>query len=156
MPLGRRVLPAPVARILARAGRWPRRIAALACLVLSAGSALGRPTAPSAPHRHVAALHRGEVAVPVPIDPRGGTGLVRAGDQVGVLAAGDGTGPPSAGRLLADHVRVLSVRDASTGATAVPSGDASTVVVVATDRATAVELARFAGGRLLLIRDEFP
>jgi hypothetical protein len=71
---------------------------------------------------------------------------VGAGDRVGVLAASGGA------TLIADRLRVLSVRATGSGL----AGDATAVVTVATDRAHAVMLARYAGRALMLISDDFP
>ena len=138
-------------RLGIRLGRWPRRIAALICLLLAAASALSPPatrTARAAPDGLAARLRAGEVAVPLPV---GSTeaGMVGRGDRVGVLASPD---PPQHSVLVADHLRVLSVRapDASL------SGDATAVVVLATDRTAALSLARFSGTRLVLILDDLP
>jgi hypothetical protein len=138
----------PAQRLLVRIGRWPRRIAALVCLVLAAASALTAPeAAPSA--RPPDRLRRGEVAVPVPI--AGGAVAVRPADEVGVLAPpadGDSTGDAV---LVADHLRVMSItRSAGLG------GDATAVVVVASDRAAALRLARYAARPLLMIVDDLP
>ena len=70
---------ASLQRLLVRIGRWPRRIAALICLLLAAGSAL----VPHAARREPPtgrALRRGQVAVPVTVSSAGD---VAAGDQVG-------------------------------------------------------------------------
>jgi hypothetical protein len=146
MPVAR-----PTLRLLsARIGRWPRRIAALACLLLAAGSALVPHTvAPARGRAGVAArLHRAEVAVPLPISTLPAD-LVRPGDHVGVLASSDIGAPAS---LVADGLRVLSLRTDTAAMTA----DSSTVVVVAANRSEAVALARFATGRLVLLVDKFP
>ena len=124
---------APIRRLTVRIGRWPRRIAALICLLLAAGSAL----APHTPARATDGprLHAGQVAVPVTVSS---AGAVAVGDQVGVLAAPSESGGDAA--LVADHLRVLSVGSDNAGLT----GTAGTVVTVATDRGVAVELARYA------------
>jgi len=71
---------------------------------------------------------------------------VDAGDRVGVLVTSTGA------TLIADRLRVLSVRTAGSGL----AGDATAVVTVATDRAHAVVLAHYAGRALMLISDDFP
>lgn len=136
-------------RISARIGRWPRRIAALACLLLAAGSTLapppGRPaSATSVPPR----LHGGEVAVALPVDV--GADLARPGDRVGVLAAAQQAGAPAA--LVADGLRVLRV---STAEDSLGSSGGSTVVV-AVARSDAVRLVRFSAERLVLMVDAMP
>jgi hypothetical protein len=143
--------PRPTLKLLsARIGRWPRRIAALACLLLAAGSTLV-PQAPSAVTAHegiAARLHRAEVAVPLPISTLP-PDLVRPGDHVGVLATSDEGGPAT---LVADGLRVLSLRTDSSAMTT----DSATVVVVAARRSDAVALARFSTGRLVLMVDKLP
>jgi hypothetical protein len=136
---------ASVQRLFVRIGRWPRRIAALICLLLAAGSAL----APHPPARAAdrPALRPGQVAVPVTVSS---AGEVAAGDQVGVLSTPSDAGDDAA--LVADHLRVLSVHSGGASLT----GDASAVVTVATDRAVAVELARYAERTLVLITDDLP
>lgn len=138
-------------RLLARIGRWPRRIAALICLLLAAGSALLPDTraATVTPERGTGArLRPGEVAVPVPIGSAG-AGDVRPGDLVGVLAVpADST---SSAALVADRLRVTSVRSG-----AALGGDIGSVVVIATDRARALRLARYSSRPLLLIMDGVP
>jgi hypothetical protein len=132
-------------RALARFGRWPRRVAAVCCLVLAAGSALA-PHAPAQPARH-ASLRPGEVAVPVTVQT---SAAVAVGDRVGVLAGPSDAGDDAA--LVADQLRVLSVRGGPGGF----AGDATTVVTVATSRAAAVQLARYANRTLVLIADPLP
>jgi hypothetical protein len=131
----------------ARIGLWPRRIAALICLLLAAGSALVPPRPPTArPPIGLAARLRGdEIAVPVPVSATSAA-LVRPGDRVGVVAAGNRS------TLVADHLRVLAVRTDSDGL----SGTADAVVVAAASRSDALALAGFATERLVLIVDELP
>lgn len=140
-------------RLLTRIGRWPRRIAALACLLLAAGSALVPDTraTTAAPVQGVGAkLRSGEVAVPVPV-ALAGTGAIRPGDLVGVLAAPQDGGASSA-VLVADHLRVLAV---NTGRTEL-NADSSTVIVIAADRTRALRLTRFSTRPLVLIADDLP
>jgi hypothetical protein len=136
-------------RLLARIGRWPRRIAALVCLLLAAGSALVPPApATSAPNGLGAHLRAGEVAVPVQV--ASGAASVRPADRVGMLAppVDDEVGGQAV--LVADHLRVVSVSSGSGLA------DAPTIVTVATDRPRALQLARYASRSLLMIVDEVP
>jgi Flp pilus assembly protein CpaB len=139
-------------RLLARIGRWPRRIAALLCLLLAAGSALvphAPATASSRAHGLGAELRRGEVAVPVPI--ASGVGSVRPDDQVGVVAPPADGDTVSEAVLVADHLRVITVTQPAELA-----GDTAAVVTVATDRAGALQLARYAARPLLMIVDQLP
>jgi hypothetical protein len=138
------VFRSPVHRLLIRVGRWPRRLAALACLLLAAGSALV-PDAGRAAARGSIGLRAGEVAVPVPVQ---NAGEVKPGRRVGVLAPPEQ--PAQRAVLVADRLRVVSVRPAGSGV------DADAVVVVATDRAAALQLARYATRPLLMIVDDPP
>ena len=133
--------------LAARIGRWPRRIAALICLLLAAGSALAPARGPASrvPSGLAARLRAGEIAVPVPVAATSAA-LVRAGDRIGVVAAGN----PST--LVADHLRVLTVRSDPGGL----ADTADAVVVTAASRAEALALARFSTERLVLIVDELP
>ncbi|HEY8300380.1 MAG TPA: hypothetical protein VIG48_00645 [Jatrophihabitans sp.] len=132
------------ARASARIGPWPRRLAALVCLLLAAGSAL-TPAPPGPAHPAVgyaSRLHAGEVALPVPV-AAAGVDLVRPGLQIGLLAQH---------RLVADRLRVLAVHPGDQTL----SGDSSAVVVVAVSRSRAATIAGSATDRLVLIVDELP
>ncbi|HEY2296886.1 MAG TPA: hypothetical protein VGH43_04100 [Jatrophihabitans sp.] len=136
-------------RLSARIGIWPRRIAALICLLLAAGSALAPPQPPTT---HVRTglgrrLRSNEIAVPVPVSATSAA-LVRPGDRVGVVAADTA----NRSTLVADHLRVLAVRSDSGGL----SGTADAVVVTAATRSDALALARYSTERLVLIVDELP
>jgi hypothetical protein len=141
---------------LLRLSRWPRRIAALVCLLLAAASTLapadGSPTRqhPPAGNPVAAALRDGQVAVPVTVTSSRAAAIVHPGDHVGVLAGPDETdraGPD----LVADGLRVLA---ASQGGEAM-STDAP-VIVVAADRTQAVRLAAVASRPLLVVVDKSP
>lgn len=129
-------------RLLTRLGRWPRRLAALACLLLAAGSAVV-PDAGRSSGRGASTLRSGEVAVPVPVQT---VGEVKPGRRVGVLVPSEQATGPAA--LVADGLRVVSVQAGDSGI------EAGAVVVVATDRAHAVQLARYATRPLLMIVDD--
>jgi hypothetical protein len=137
----------PAPRVLVRIGRWPRRIAALACLLLAAASAVGAH--PAAPSTSGVQLRRGEVAVPVQLARVAPS--VRPADEVGVLAPPADSDTAGDAVLVADHLRVLSVtRGSEVG------NDAAATVVVASDRAGALRLARYVSRPLLMIVDELP
>ncbi|MGA9858551.1 MAG: hypothetical protein WBQ18_11860, partial [Solirubrobacteraceae bacterium] len=91
-------------------------------------------------------LRPGEVAVPVGVS--GALGPVRPGRHVGVLATPTEM-PGTRAVLVADGLRVISV---------IRHGENGTdpVVVVAADRAKALQLARFSTAFLVLIMDELP
>jgi hypothetical protein len=136
-------------RVSARVGRWPRRIAALCCLLLAAASAVTDPSAGGHVRPGLAGrLRTGEVAIPLSVSA-GSAAIVQAGDRVGVVETPDDS---SAATLLADHLRVLSIRLDDTSM----SGDASATVVVVGSRAQALAVARTAAGRLVLIVDDLP
>ncbi len=136
-------------RLSARIGRWPRRIAALCCLLLAAASAVTQPSHSSNVRTGLAhRLRAGEVAIPLAV-AAGSAAIVQPGDRVGVVDAADDA---ASAALLADGMRVLSIRseDASL------SGDASATVVVAATRSQAVAVAHTTSDRLVLIVDELP
>jgi Flp pilus assembly protein CpaB len=137
-------------RLSARIGVWPRRVAALICLLLAAGSAVVPPQPPTPPvHTGLGSrLRSDEIAVPVPVSATSAA-LVRPGDRVGVVAAADAANRST---LVADHLRVLAVRSDSSGL----SGSSDAVVVTAATRSDALALARYSGSRLVLIVDELP
>jgi Flp pilus assembly protein CpaB len=133
----------------ARVGPWPRRIAALCCLLLAAvstgtGSAVRAPAATGLAAR----LRAGEVAIPLTVTA-GSAAIVQPGDRVGVVETPDEAGPAT---LLADRLRVLSIHSDDTAM----SGDASATVVVVGSRAQAVAAARTSTGRLVLLVDDLP
>ena len=167
-------------RLLARLGRWPRRLAALLCLLLAAGSAFDTAAQPTASRRPPASpLRAGQLAVPVPVTD---AGAVRPGGRVALLAtpadgvtgadtaAVAGAGPPAAqfgvgqpdpgqadggqsasgGTVVAEHLRVLAVRPADA------MGNGTPVVVLAMDRADAVRVARYVTRPLLLAAEDLP
>jgi hypothetical protein len=139
-------------RLLARLGGWPRRIAALVCLLLAAGTAL----VPHAPVRSSdrSRLGPGEVAVPVAVSV---ATAASPGSRIGLLAApagpsglpGERAGPAT---LVADRLRVLAIAHADGGLT----DTAGTVVTVAASREVAVQLARFSDRALVMIADNLP
>lgn len=131
-----------MARTSARLGRWPRRLAALVCLLLAAGSALTPGTGSSARSTTGPRLRPGEVAVPVPVSPAGAQ-LARVGERVGLVAPRG---------LVADGLRVLAVHPPDQSL----SGDDSAVVVVATTRSQALLVAQSSAATLVLIADDLP
>ncbi len=136
-------------RFSARIGRWPRRIAALCCLLLAAAGASGDPTVRSAEHPGLAhRLRSGEVAIPLPVSAASAAS-VQSGNRVGVVEAATDT---STARLLADRLLVLSVRTDDSSL----SGDASATVVVAGSRSQALAVARTSSDQLVLIVDDLP
>jgi hypothetical protein len=129
-------------------GRWPRRLAALACLLLSAGAAL------SAPHSSgSAAARRGfrsaappdTVAVPVTIAP-GGADFVGRGDRIGLVPGADSTALDIASPgVVADRLRVLRAP--------MQRDDGTAVVLLAVPRAQVGRLARHLDRPLVALID---
>jgi hypothetical protein len=141
---------------LLRLSRWPRRIAALICLLLAAASTLvpasGTTSTPAKPAGNpiTAGLAAGQVAVPVTVSSGRAAAFVHVGDHVGVLVPSDETtraGPD----LVADGLRVLAV----SGASGAISDDAP-VIVVAAGRADAVRLAGAVSRPVLVVVDNSP
>jgi hypothetical protein len=130
-------------------GRWPRRLAAAACLLLAAGAAL--TPSPRAAARCMAASARwprlppGSVAVPITVTATG-SDLIERGTHVGLVPGADETGVsgPASG-LIADHLLVL--RPPTGGA------DRSAVLLVAVRRADLPRLAPHLGRPLLALID---
>jgi hypothetical protein len=129
-------------------GPWPRRLGVAGCLLLAAVSATGgsspgldRPTVP-----------RGMVSAVVEVYASAAI-LVRAGDRVDLVDGGpapsafDNTAP-AAPSVLAAGVRVLSVIRAHERFAAEST---TSRLVIATDRPTALRLARNQGQRPLAV-----
>jgi hypothetical protein len=135
--------------VLVRLARWPRRIAALVCLLLAAATAVvpRAPVASSAGPR----LLPGEVAVPVTVAV---ATTAAPGSRIGLVAApagssgmpGERAGPAT---MVADRLRVLAIARSDGGL----AGTSGTVVTVAASRAIAVDLARYADRALVMITD---
>jgi hypothetical protein len=129
---------------LAFLGRWPRRLAAAACLVLAAGSALSGSKSAAArcdPTGSSWSAPPGSVAVPVPVTA-GSTGVLRPGSRIGLVPAGSDSG--SSG-VVADHLPVL--RSPTT------REDGTAVLLVAVPRAAVPRLARHLDQPLLTLID---
>lgn len=138
-------------RSLIRLSRWPRRLAALACLLLAAASAVapasGRP-AHAEPVTVGRQLQPGEVAVTVAVTSAPPT--LGRGDRVGLVAGPDDSGAPARPRLLADRLRVLAVTDAAADTSDPPT------VLLAADRDTAVRIAANTGRQTVVVVDRSP
>ncbi len=141
-------------RVLIRLSRWPRRVAALSCLLLAAASAVSPangsdpPRSPRTANPIAAGLADGQVAVPVRASSVPSADLVRVGDRVGLLTGTDDGGEPAT--LVADRLRVLAVSSGQDLSTAEP------VVVVAANRDQAVRIATSGTRPLLIVVDRFP
>ena len=150
---------------LARLGRWPRRVAALACLLLAFASAVTARHGPRAgavgehgsANPLAAHLHAGQVAAAITLDGTGTSGFLRAGDSVDLYAtrgtAGDipsctGAGPAPLGSGL----RVLAVTGASGGL----GGDGTSRLIVAVSRALAARFATLQTCGMFAVLDKSP
>lgn len=136
----------PLARLL----RWPRRIAAIACLVFAAAATLTPAAGNSAQRARTTAelLHRGEVALSVevastPLD-------LRRGDRIGLLAGPDDSGAGAPAAMLADRLRLLAAPTMSA------SGSDPPIVLVAAGRDAALRIAANSGRSVLVVVDKSP
>lgn len=149
--------------LLGRLGGWPRRLAALGCLLLAAASAIDSPD----PHPAGAAADRGAAGNPLahrlgpaqvaaPVAVTGPTaGFLRAGDRVDLYASGDALAADPActsTAAVASRVPVLSVPPAAEAAPQPAAGR----LVVAVDRPTAARLASLQRCDLLAVLDPDP
>lgn len=131
---------------LAALGGWPRRLAALACLLLAAATALqpgpAKSGASHAAPRIADGLAADEVAVPVPLADAGACTLLRAGDRIDLYPTQSSEAAASArAGPVGSHLRVLAlVRCMLPGESIAPGGGAT--VVVAAGHADAVALTR--------------
>jgi hypothetical protein len=144
---------------LARLGRWPRRIAAVACLLYAALSALsarhpGTAAASANPHHTAPRPAKGQLAVPVLLADPHAADYVAAGDRIDLFATPEDPVAASPGKASAVGTRLLVV------AVAPPhqglAGSEQTRVIVAADRDTAARLAGLVTCRVLAVREEYP
>lgn len=151
--------------------RWPRRLTAVACLLLAAASAVAErntssaATAPhparTAPHNPADSLSAGQVAVPVHL--AGAGRFIRVGDRIGLVfgpappetpaaSVTDGGAPGGEPPLDVDGLLVLAVL--GPGSTAfTPDG---TDLLVAADRPTARRIATLGERHILAVLDKSP
>lgn len=141
-----------LAALLSALGHWPRRLAALACLLLALGAAVSghRPPAHAASADPARELGPGQRAVPVRLVGVDARTYLRPGDHIDLLAAGSDE-PPGSGALIAEHLRVLALVPGDTG----PSTDGGAVIVAA-GRTDALQIAGQAGRPLLAVRTDSP
>jgi hypothetical protein len=145
---------------LYRLGRWPRRVAALCCLMLAAGSAVtghGPPAgADNGGHSGnpiLSRLPRGKVAAPVSVSSA--AGYLRAGDRIDLYATADGS-TTCAGLAGASPVgTTLPVLTVGGDSHAI-AGDEHLNLVVAVDHAIAARLARLHGCGMFAVLDKYP
>lgn len=158
-------MPSTLSSLLTTLGRWPRRLAALACLLLAAASALSSrhpaATARAAAPADVAAA--GERAVPVQVAGLDARAYLHPGDHVDLLAGPSDDGAPgdrTAGAMgratatvsatvVAEDVRVLTV-------VAPRDGPGSGGLVVAADRAGALRIAALGGRAVVAVARDRP
>jgi hypothetical protein len=150
---------------LAQLGRWPRRIAALACLLLAFASAVTSRHDPraSASGEHgstnplTARLRDGQVAASLTLADPGASKLLRAGDRVDLYATAGSSGDPpvcaSTGRApLGSGLRVLAIDGPSGGL----GGDGSSRLIVAVGRSAAGQLAALQTCGMFAVLDKDP
>lgn len=150
-------MPPSLRNLLIVLGRWPRRLAAVACLLLAGTSALAARADASRPGAEASQPARPSAAgdrLGVPVHVRGG-GYLRAGDRVDLISApvtaapafgdtdppGDGLRPAAGATVVAGDVRVVRVGPSA-------DGDGSDLVV-SVDRATALRLAALGSRELV-------
>ena len=139
-------------------GRWPRRLAAGACLLLAAGTALTPKASTSSARPPGSHLSPGQRAVPVRVvgpDPRA---YLLAGAHIDLIAmpADDyGTTQPTGSQLLAQSVVVVKVV-APAGGLSVGSDAADSELIVAVDAVTALRIAYCAAHPCLAAADDPP
>ena len=133
-------------------GRWPRRLAALACLGLALLAAARQPSARSADENHGVLPGPGQRAVPVSVavDPRT---YLHTGDIVELLAAPAGAEYRRAGRRAGAARRGGrgTRRRAVHRAAERPVGDASWPLVVSVDEQAARQIAALDGRSVLAV-----
>jgi hypothetical protein len=132
-------------------GRWPRRLAALACLGLALLAAARQPTARSTRDNTGPVPGPGQRAAPVSVsvDPRS---YLHVGDVVELLAAAadaeslpvDGTPPPAA--VVAPRALVLSI-----GQPDIALSDSAWPLVVSVDEQSARQIAALGGRHVLAV-----
>lgn len=131
---------------LAALGGWPRRLAALACLLLAAATALrpqpANPGAAPTAQRPTDGLGAGEVAVPVPLADATACTLLRPGDRVDLYPANEQFASRETPQPAGSGLRVLALARCSARGSLGTEEHGATVVVAA-GRAEAGSLARF-------------
>jgi len=147
---------------LAWLGRWPRRVAALGCLLLAFASAVSTRHGPRADasgpaNPLLARLRAGQVAASVRLSDAGAAGFLRTGDRVDLYATPGSSGDPpacaAAGRTpLGSGVRVLAVDGPSGGL----GGDGTSRLVVAVARDRAAEIATLQTCGMFAVLDKDP
>ena len=147
----------PLADRLAVLSGWPRRLAAIACLLVAAASALGSvngSAAPSdvpAPQSPAARLPPGEVLVPVELSGR--ADFLHPGDHVDLLvSAGDGSSEVAAS--VGTRLLVVQVSHPPSQAFAAP--DTGSRLLVAASRPVAAKIVAAASGRVIAVLDADP
>lgn len=140
-------MPASFRSLLVFIGRWPRRLAAAACLALAAAAASAdRPSAaasggaPPGP-----GLAAGSVAVPVTVSS-GGAEFIKRGSRIGLVPTADGTAvPANPTGVIADRLPVLR--------SPTPGEDGTAVLLVAVPRSQVARLAAHLDRPLLALID---
>jgi hypothetical protein len=148
---------------LARLGRWPRRIAALLCLVLAAASALSaqrpvaaRVPATAAPTGVAGRLAPGQLAVPVTLSDDSATRYLHTGDRIDLYATPDPASIVTApAALVGTGLLVIEVLP-SPAAAGPANGTDGTRVIVAVERRLAGRIAGTNGRMILAVVDKYP
>jgi hypothetical protein len=150
---------------LARLGRWPRRVAALGCLLLAFASAVTSRHSPRASatgeqgsaNPLVSRLRSGQVAASLTLADPGASGFLRSGDRVDLYATPGASGDPpacaAAGRTpLGSGLRVLAVSGSSGGL----GGEGTSRLIVAVSRNAAAQLAALRTCGMFAVLDKDP
>ena len=131
---------------------WPRRVAAVLCLLLAAASALGSGQAsgesPTRTAPLTARLLPDQVLVPVTLAGR--VDFLHAGDHVDLLAAA-----PDAAAAASLGIRLLVVRVSQPPSDAFAT-DGGTRLLVAAGRAVAAKIAAVPLGQVVAVLDKYP
>jgi len=150
---------------LARLGGWPRRVAALGCLLLAFASAVssrhGPPARAAGEHGSnnplIARLRSGQVAASITLEDPGASAFLRAGDRVDLYATPGTSGDPPAcaaagPTALGSGLRVLAVRGPSGGL----GDDGTSRLIIAVGRGTAAQLAALQTCGMFAVLDKDP
>jgi hypothetical protein len=130
---------------------WPRRAAAVLCLLLAAATAVGSRASGESPRRPeplTADLGAGEVLVPVTL--AGSADFVHAGDRVDLLAAAPDAGTAS---TLGTGLLVVRVGKPPPEAFASEGGGR---LLVAAERTVAANIAAAPTGQVVAVLDKYP
>jgi hypothetical protein len=149
---------------LARLGRWPRRVAALGCLLLAFASAVTSRHGPRASatgergsaNPLVSRLRSGQVAASLTLADPGASGFLRPDDRVDLYATPGSPGDPPACAAdrtpLGTGLRVLAVSGSAGGL----GGEETSRLIVAVSRNAAAQLASLQTCGMFAVLDKDP